>query len=506
MRLVWLSIATIVLTASLAAQAGQTTSKPASPKAPPENAAAKDAKATVGESASQPTTGKEKAAAEKAVAREAAVDPQAVAALAALRKALSELEGYGKAASRPVTKVRRSEKRAPAKAFLRFVAKQLGKMDAPSPEPDAAQVTRVAEQLSELTTTFVSFADKGLGAAKQAVAGAKGSFEKEAMEELHRQLFTQIVLDNIAEYDGSGTFDGMYAKSESFGKKEAADAFLRVYLDLDQTMGTRSLAGEGVAQLGSKEHIEAVKAVYEDPFEERNIKEKAKEIMARLGDMTLINKDLEGLVANLKEESEKLAKLEAEMAALQEQAQAASSPDATEEQKAGLKELQETIQKKQREMVEAIFRVGMIHNQIAFVYQAVRLNAKTEDSYRKCLDHWLRIGNLLFRDPNHRSRVAITWYNLACVTSLQNKIDDAYPAMENCFKWGYNRFDWVATDGDLTNLRKAKGKELEALIEEVKSGEAEKRWRREAEERNKKAAPPAGESSGDDSSKPDGDS
>ena len=45
-------------------------------------------------------------------------------------------------------------------------------------------------------------------------------------------------------------------------------------------------------------------------------------------------------------------------------------------------------------------------------------------------------------------------YNLACVFNLENKTDQAFEALEKAFQMGFNDYDWIQEDEDLSNLRK----------------------------------------------------
>ena len=51
--------------------------------------------------------------------------------------------------------------------------------------------------------------------------------------------------------------------------------------------------------------------------------------------------------------------------------------------------------------------------------------------------------------------------------------------------WGYRNYDWCEKDGDLTKMRA--DPRFAALLDEVRSGKAKERWKKEAEAARKKA-------------------
>jgi len=67
-------------------------------------------------------------------------------------------------------------------------------------------------------------------------------------------------------------------------------------------------------------------------------------------------------------------------------------------------------------------------------------------NYRKAEEHYLKALDI---EPNEY----IALYNLACVYSLQKKIDRAIEWLQRAIDAGYNDFGWMEKDTDLDNLR-----------------------------------------------------
>lgn len=408
------------------------------------------------------------------------------AAVKNLQASLREVIALGKLAERPLIKERRVQKVKAAVPAMRFLSKKLKKITPPSEKPAADVVTGKVKKFSKALGDCVLLAGGALEAAKGAVGSAEG-LEKNFFSKVHELLYVQIAMTEIKGFlvndSYNGTYDGMFPGTSKYGKAGAA-AFLNLFTDIDQPIKLRELAGEGVAQIGTKDDVESVREVYDDDLEDQSVRDKAKQVLARLGDFSLLQKDLDKVDAQIKNIAPKVEPATKRFRELLGKAQKMGEPK-TDEEKAEAKKLREQLQKANGELTNYVFNLGNLYNAKAFVYQGVRVNDKTEHWYKEALAQWTKIGQQLFRDPRARGRVNIAWYNLACVQSLQKKTADAMKSFEQCFKWGYTNYAWARKDGDLTNIRELPA--FEKLIDEVKSGKAKERWKKEAEEQMKKA-------------------
>ncbi len=57
-----------------------------------------------------------------------------------------------------------------------------------------------------------------------------------------------------------------------------------------------------------------------------------------------------------------------------------------------------------------------------------------------------RLSRLCAEDP-------MVWYNLACSLALSNRADDALDALGRAVELGYDDYEWMKKDPDLTALR-----------------------------------------------------
>jgi hypothetical protein len=272
----------------------------------------------------------------------------------------------------------------------------------------------------------------------------------------------------------------MFLRTQAHGR-EGAKALLAILSDFEQPAPVRLLAGEGAAQLGTKDDVARVKAIQEDSLEDVEIREKCKAIVARLGDRKEFNKELARLDGQLKDLLEKLHPAEEMMKSLDaKRRELVAVQSRTPEQEEELKGLQKESEAAHRHFVNLIAELGSRNCAKAGKYQDVREHAPTEAHYKTAIKWWNRAAPYFEHHEPFRRQMNNVYYNLACTQSLQQKVDDALRSLEWSFKWGFNDLDWVATDGDLANLRKTKP--FIALLEEVKSGAAKERWKREAKE------------------------
>lgn len=439
-------------------------------------------------------------AAKATEAKKATKPGPAADALATLRASLKEVMAHGRLAEKPLIKLRRTQPVKAAVAVMRMVSKKLRKMEKPDPAPPAEKVMETCKAFSKHLGDFVKLADKGLAAASAAMGTAEG-FEKDFLKKVHGRLYVQVAYAEITSYfvgnAAPGTFDGMFSKTEKLGR-EGAKAMLDLFADLDQPLNVRQLAGEGVAQLGKKEDAGAVTDVHDDQLEDPQLRRKAMFVLARLGDTAAFDKEVKKGNDAIKELESKRDEAEATFKKLADEHKELSKVEQpTDEQKSRLAKLQNELRDANRAFANMVFATGNAYLIKAQLYLELRDHKETETCYKTTLNNWMRIAGHL-QNPQLRNRVNIAFYNLSCVQSLQGNVEPALKAIENAFKWGYRNYDWCLKDGDLTNVRK--DKRFAALLEEVKSGKAMERWKKEAEAARKKAEEAS------KPKKPDGDS
>ena len=66
-------------------------------------------------------------------------------------------------------------------------------------------------------------------------------------------------------------------------------------------------------------------------------------------------------------------------------------------------------------------------------------------AYEKGLQIDLRLSQLVIDDE-------LVWYNLGCSYALTALPDEAFEALNRAIELGYDDYDWMKTDSDLTNL------------------------------------------------------
>ncbi len=441
-----------------------------------------------------PATAGEKNPQDEAVALPAATDA-GKAKVEALRKALAELLPVGKASEKAITKARRTLKAKAGLPVVKLLKNEFANLPAPPAEvTEDAAAAKLGQFLDRLVETL-AVGEGALVPAEEA-ASAAGGVEKTILRRVADQIYVQIAVDEINSYIEnnrfSGTFDGMFPKSGRFGRK-SAQAFLQIFAEGDFPANVKALAGEGVAQHGSKDDLKAVRDVRDDDLEEQSLRDRAAEIVARLGDRTEFNKKLATIDTQIDAATGKLTgvdKTTRELLAKADELKknATRTPELEEE----LKKLQKSLEETGQQGAQARFDLGRLHQDKALLFQAIRDHAACEKSFKAALDAWGPMMNAYFGNAAFRSSLSNVFYNLACSQSLQKKVDDAYASMELAFKCGYQDFAWAMRDGDLANLRAVE--KFPALVEEVRSGKARDRWKKEMEEQQKAAGSGAGES------------
>jgi len=410
-----------------------------------------------------------------------------------------------------MSKARRSQPVEAATSVMRMMAKRLRKLPKPGEEPPAEEVVAKVRAFSKALGDFVKQGEKCIGVSTSSLVGAEG-LKKEFLEQVRSRVFVQIAFTEIRSFfvggNTPGTYDGMFQATAKHGQ-DGARAMLELFVDIVQPPNVRRLAAEGVAQLGDKSLVEAVREIHGDDLEEPDLRRKAMFVLARIGDRGPLEKEVAKIDAQLEilvgkaEEGRGLA------AKLQKQYQAlAANKNASDEEKKELVVVQKALSAATNQWVNLQFQVGGAHNARAVMFQEIRDHGATESCYENCLKAWLQIGSFL-DNPRSRGNVNITFYNLACVQSLQSKVDAAITNMDRCFAWGYRNYDWINQDGDLDNIKNTE--RFKALVAEVKSGKAVDRWKTERaarvkaqQEAMKKSGGADGSSAQPDGATPDG--
>jgi len=401
-------------------------------------------------------------------------------AVRSLLGSLKKVVDFGRAAEPVLASTRRNKQPVLiARSLMRSLSKRLRKLPVTETEVPKEQLQAACVEFARRLGQVVSMGASAFSAVDAAAAAAEG-MEKEFLQKLRKRLDVQVAFAEINSYfvgdRAPGTFEGMFPKTEKLGRA-GAEAMLSLYVDLTQASNVRNLAGEGVAQLGGKEDVAAVREIHQDKLEAQDLRDDAVVILARLGDRTEFDKEAAAYKAEIEKREAacaKAAKVHGEY--LEEINSLKAVTDPTAEQKARLELLQKELPDRYRAVINGYFAVGSAYSSHA--QHCLKLNdyANTEQFYKKTLENWLRVA-VRIRNPQLNRNVNIAYYNLACIQCLQGKKDDAIDSMDKSFRWGYRNFDWCMKDGDLTNIRT--DKRFVDLVEEVKSGRAKERWQKE---------------------------
>ncbi len=352
------------------------------------------------------------------------------AKVAALVSALRQFVPFGKASVGALRRAKLVARNQSIQSLLSALQKSVRSLPAADGADDSEE--KLTAALDALTAAARDVVAGGMVMVKPLAAAVAADGNTDIVEHLRS---TEIALDmgmalgsirRYLDHDGklSGTFIGMFDDLDVHDRPRVGAAFLALYADPSQTQDTRRLAGEGLAQKGSKDHITAVKALAEDPDEVEPIRTSAVYVLARLGDRSLVDNMIAGI---RKRFDDVIAKADAD----------------------------------RKPLYEAAF-----HNQMAVVNQDLHDNAAALESYRAYLRIMEPYADRL--DEGNRTRMANAWYNVACLESRGGRIDAAFEALEKSFAHGYRDFSWAGTDGDLENIRKDRAR-FDALVEKHKA-------------------------------------
>jgi len=291
-------------------------------------------------------------------------------------------------------------------------------------------VEPVAKRLVEAASELLKLRDKVLPPLASAVADPANEDVKPFLAKAEARIYIALCSAAIRFFLGpnqqaSGTYDGMFANLEKLDRDKAADAFMEIFSSTAGSRGQRELAGEGVAQLGSKRHLETLRTLLADSNPAHDpIRQKVVFTLARLGDRTLVDKALADYDKKLAE---------------------TKKPDMTP-------------------LETAKWADNMY--QSAILTQNIHDNEPAIKHYEAYLVAIAPVAEKL--GPQIAGRFQNVFYNLACLYSLKSDVETGFSYFEKALGAGYNNLKWANTDGDLTNLRK--DPRFKQMIEKAESG------------------------------------
>jgi tetratricopeptide (TPR) repeat protein len=188
-----------------------------------------------------------------------------------------------------------------------------------------------------------------------------------------------------------GFYEGQFKELESMGKG-VVPFLLEIFKDESRPAPMRSLSLEALGDLKDPGAVTTLRELYanEDyaPFHEAMIF-----TLARLGDMELADKQIQGLKQYI------------ENAEGSEEAQAEG------------------------------------YTRLAHAYARLNRNEDAIECYKKAI-------------ALNPDSAASSYYNMACAYAVLKRVDDGIDALRKAVDAGYDDYDWLQLDGDLNNLRK----------------------------------------------------
>jgi len=188
-----------------------------------------------------------------------------------------------------------------------------------------------------------------------------------------------------------GFYEGQFKELEAMGKG-AIPLLLEIFRDESRPAPMRSLSLEALGDLKDPSVVTTLRELYanEDyaPFHEAIIF-----TLARLGDMELANKQIQGL-----------------------------------------KQFIENSEGNEETQAEG-------YSRLAHSYARLNRNEDAIECYKKAIA----------LNPDSASN---NYYNMACAYAVLKRIDDGIEALRKAVDTGYADYDWMQLDGDLNNLRK----------------------------------------------------
>jgi hypothetical protein len=290
-------------------------------------------------------------------------------------------------------------------------------------EPKAKALVLAAHDL-------LGMRERALPALAEAIGDSKNEDVKPFLAKAESRMYVTLTSSTIRGYLGSGsaaqgTFDGMFASLEKLDRQKVADAFLDILSSTTQQRGARDLAGEGLAQLGSKRHIEPLRAIMADSNPSHDaVRQRVVYTLARLGDRSFVDQQFADLAKKMAE---------------------AKKPEMTPQETA---------------------KWADYYRQMAVLYQNIHDNDAAIKNYESFLSGIQPVTDKL--GPQVAGIFQNVFYNLACLYALKGNVEVGFNWLEKALASGYNNFKWANTDGDLAALRK--DPRFKPLIETWESG------------------------------------
>ena len=219
--------------------------------------------------------------------------------------AVRDVMRLGGVATSPLTAQGKTESTA-TQTLLNAIGQAL-KEKAPAEGVDSAPSATEApiKRLVGATRDVLGLKDRAIEPLTVAAADPSNEDVKAFLAKAESRVYVGLCVSLIRTYLGSdgqasGTFDGMFSKLDKYNRDKIGDAFLDVFASSSPT-GVRSLAGEGLAQMGTARHQAAVKAILGNANEAQAIRQRALYTLARLGDRAPVDKRLADIAEKMQE-------------------------------------------------------------------------------------------------------------------------------------------------------------------------------------------------------------
>jgi HEAT repeat protein len=273
------------------------------------------------------------------------------------------------------------------------------------------------------TRDLLLLRDRALEPLAAAAADPANADVKAFLEKADSRIHVALCNGAIRAYgQGAGTFWGMFKSLEKFDRDKIGDAFLDLLAAKGQTAQVRGLAGEGLAQLGSKRHLDPLRSLLTDP-NNKEIRQRIVYTMAVLGDRTLVDE---------------------QFASIAKQMEGIKKPEMTP---------QDT-----RRWAEGFHQSAQLAQ---YIYDT--------DAALKFYEQFVAAVEPIQDKLGPKAGVPyISYYNIACLYSRKSDLENGFKNLEKSFKAGYSDYKWVNADGDLDNLRK--DARFKAMLEKWESG------------------------------------
>ena len=407
--------------------------------------------------------------------------------LQAVRTRLQALYHIGAPIFRPVGRYRSQSKVLAARPVFRLLRKQLRELPALQPVPKRSKLESLSVSFGKTVDALIAEGGAALPVVERVLPQCQG-LEKQALEAIRLALVCHEAFKVIDTYivDGreQGSFDGMFKGMRRFGDL-APLAFLQIFCLRTRATAVRSLAGEAVAQLsspGDKRIMDALRRLMKSNLTKEAIRKRARWVLARLGDDAILQSLLKQSAEDIEKLKPQVAQLGKELKLATDKLREAEGAE-SDEDKAALRDLRKRRDQINLQYLGTRWALGASLSGRAWIYMQLRMHKEAEPVLKETLKHQIPVASHA-RQPQ-RAEVGNSYYNLACTQACQGKTQKALASLENAFRWGFKATKWARRDGDLRKLWTSKG--FQTLLDEIDSGERQKKWRKEREEAQKKS-------------------